>query len=97
MRVMTRRLLEEQMAVVVASNSGTKDDAMWHVPQLRKHFISRTFTFLLAALLILHVSAPVNAVGQLLLHTDTSSHLTQIVHSSAHFSEIPTLTFSFIL
>ena len=34
MRVMTRRLLEEQMAVVVASDSGTKDNAMWHVPQL---------------------------------------------------------------
>ena len=34
MRVMTRRLLEEQMAVVVAFDSGTKDDAMWHVPQV---------------------------------------------------------------
>ena len=35
MRVMTRRLLEQQMVVVVASNSGMKDDAMWHVPQGR--------------------------------------------------------------
>ena len=34
MRVTTRRLLEEQMAVVVASDSGTKDDAMWHVPHI---------------------------------------------------------------
>ena len=33
-RVTTRRLLEEQMAVVVAADSGTKDDAMWHVPQV---------------------------------------------------------------
>ena len=32
-RVTTRRLLEEQMTVV-ASDSDTKDDAMWHVPQL---------------------------------------------------------------
>ena len=29
MRVTTRRLLDEQMAVVVASDSGRKDDAMW--------------------------------------------------------------------
>ena len=34
MRVTTRRLLEEQMAVVVASDSGTKDDAMLHVPHM---------------------------------------------------------------
>ena len=34
MRVTTRRLLEEQMAVVVASDSGTKDDGMWHVPHM---------------------------------------------------------------
>ena len=33
MRVMTRRLLKEQMAVVIAFDSDTKDDAMWHVPQ----------------------------------------------------------------
>ena len=33
MRVMTRRLLEEQIAVVVVLESGKKDDAMWHVPQ----------------------------------------------------------------
>ena len=32
MRVTTRRLLEEQMAVVVAADSGAKKDAMWHVP-----------------------------------------------------------------
>ena len=33
MRVMTRRLLEQQMVVVGASDSGMKDNAMWHVPQ----------------------------------------------------------------
>ena len=37
LRVMTRRLLKEKMAVVVVFDSGKKDDAMWHVPhqQLR--------------------------------------------------------------
>ena len=30
---MTRRLLKEQIAVVVVLESGTKDDDMWHVPQ----------------------------------------------------------------
>ena len=33
MNVATRRLLEEQIAVVVVLESGKKDDAMWHVPQ----------------------------------------------------------------
>ena len=33
MKVATRRLLEEQIAVVVVPESGKKDDAMWHVPQ----------------------------------------------------------------
>ena len=33
MRVMIRRLLEQQMVVVDASGSGMKDDVMWHVPQ----------------------------------------------------------------
>ena len=33
MKVATRRLLEEQIAVVVVLESGKKDDAMWHVPQ----------------------------------------------------------------
>ena len=28
----TRRLLEEQITVVVVLESGKKDDAMWHVP-----------------------------------------------------------------
>ena len=32
-RLMTRRLLGEQIAVVVVLESGKKDDAMWHVPQ----------------------------------------------------------------
>ena len=36
-RVTTRRLLEEQMAVVVAADSGMKDDAMWHVMSLLSH------------------------------------------------------------
>ena len=29
----TRRLLEEQLAVVAVLGSGKKSDAMWHVPQ----------------------------------------------------------------
>ena len=33
MKVVTKRLLEEQIAVVVVLESGKKDDAMWHVPQ----------------------------------------------------------------
>ena len=33
MRVTARRLFEQQMVVVVAPDSGMKDDAMWHVPQ----------------------------------------------------------------
>ena len=34
MKVATRRLLEEQISVVVVFESGKKDDAMWHVPQV---------------------------------------------------------------
>ena len=34
MKVATRRLLEEQIAVVVVLESGKKDDAMWHVPHM---------------------------------------------------------------
>ena len=34
MKVATRRLLEEQIAVVIVLESGKKDDAMWHVPHL---------------------------------------------------------------
>ena len=30
--VATKRLLGEQIAVVVVLESGKKDDAMWHVP-----------------------------------------------------------------
>ena len=33
MKVATRRLLEEKIAVVVVVESGKKDDAMYHVPQ----------------------------------------------------------------
>ena len=33
MKVATKRLLEEQIAVVVVLESGKKEDAMWHVPQ----------------------------------------------------------------
>ena len=41
MKVATRRLLEEQIAVVVVLESGKKDDAMWHVPQrYRSNFIT---------------------------------------------------------
>ena len=34
MKVATRRLLKEQIAVVVYLESGRKDDAMWHMPKL---------------------------------------------------------------
>ena len=34
MKVATRRLLEEQIAVVIVLECGKKDDAMWHVPHL---------------------------------------------------------------
>ena len=37
MKVATRRLLEEQIAVVVALGSGERSDAMWHVP----HWVTR--------------------------------------------------------
>ena len=33
MIVATKRLLEEQIAVVVVLESGKKNDAMWYVPQ----------------------------------------------------------------
>ena len=33
MKVAARRLLEEQIAVVVVLERGVKNDAMWHVPQ----------------------------------------------------------------
>ena len=39
MRVVTRRLLEEQIAVVVVLESGKKDDAMWHVPHHDKNVV----------------------------------------------------------
>ena len=32
MKVAARRLLEEQIAVVVVLERGEKNDAMWHVP-----------------------------------------------------------------
>ena len=35
MKVATRRLLEEQIAVVVVLESGKKDDAMWHEYMIR--------------------------------------------------------------
>ena len=34
MKVATRRLLEENIAVVIVPGRGEKNDAMWHVPQL---------------------------------------------------------------
>ena len=36
MKVATKRLLEEQIAVVVVLESGKKEDAMWHVPQIHQ-------------------------------------------------------------
>ena len=45
MKVATRRLLEEQIAVVVVLESGKKDDAMWHVPQLVRGDKSRRLVF----------------------------------------------------
>ena len=41
MKVATRRLLEEQIAAVVVPGRGEKNDAMWHVPQM-KHRRSST-------------------------------------------------------
>ena len=37
MKVVTSRLLEEQIAVVVVLESGKKDDDMWHVPHQCHH------------------------------------------------------------
>ena len=57
--------------------------------KLLKNFISRTFTFILSALLIPHASAPYNAVG-----TITPSYswpLSPVRYCSAHFSALPTL------
>ena len=56
-----------------------------------KHFISRTFIFLLSALLIPHASVPHNAVNWIPLHVDTSSHLSPILYYSAKLSALPTL------
>ena len=36
MKVAARRLLEEQIAVVVFLERGEKNDAMWHVPHTRQ-------------------------------------------------------------
>ena len=37
MKVVTSRLLEKQIAVVVVLESGKKDHAMWHVPHQCHH------------------------------------------------------------
>ena len=37
MKVATRMLLEEQIAVLVVLESDKKDDALWHVPHQVKH------------------------------------------------------------
>ena len=59
--------------------------------KLLKHFISRTFTFLLSTLLIPHASAYYNVVNllRLLLHIDTSLHLSLIIYCSARFQGTP--------
>ena len=48
MKVATRRLLEEQVAVAVVLESGKKDDAMWHVPHCicRAGFTSQILYFI---------------------------------------------------
>ena len=38
-----RRLLEEQIAVLIVLASGRKDDAMWHVPQFAFIITSKEF------------------------------------------------------
>ena len=48
--------------------------------KLLKRVISRIFTFLLSALLIPHAVLRTTPLVQLLLHTDTSSHLPQMSH-----------------
>ena len=66
--------------------------------KLLKHFISRTFTFLLLALLIPHVSAPYNAVGTITL---SYRHILFIIQNSlllrTLFSAPLALYLSFIL
>ena len=59
--------------------------------KLLKHFILKTFTFLLPALLIPQVSAPYNAVGTI---TPSYRHFFKFIHNpycSAHFLGLPTL------
>ena len=59
--------------------------------KLLEHFISRTFTFLLSALLIPHVTAQYTTpLGiQLLIHIDTYFNLSPLPYWSAHFSQLP--------
>ena len=65
--------------------------ALLHSTILRKHFISRIFTFRLSALLILHASFPYMTFVQFLLHIDISWPLSLILYCSAHYSTLPTL------
>ena len=73
----------------------------YNTTKLLKHFISRTFIFLLSSFLIPLVCAPYNAVGTikvhwvlLLHHIGTSSHLSLILHYSIHFSALHKATTS---
>ena len=60
--------------------------------KLLRHFISRTFTFLLSALHIPNALAPYNAVGTIIpSYIDTSWTLFPVLYCSAHFTALPTL------
>ena len=56
MKVATRRLLEEQTAVLVVLESGKKDDAMWHVPH--RQVSLRTHKYPTHTLVLLGYCAP---------------------------------------
>ena len=59
--------------------------------KLLKHFISRTFTFLLSALPIPHASALYNAVGAIIPSYRHCLALSPVLYCSAHFSALSTL------
>ena len=54
MKVVTSRLLEEQIAAVVVLGRGKENDAMWHVPQALMVNINRNRLLILLLLLLLN-------------------------------------------
>ena len=53
MKVVTKRLLEEQIAAVVVPGRGEKSDAMWHVPPHNVLADEMKFIYLLITLIYL--------------------------------------------